>query len=383
MIKTFCLFSALYAPSMGGVEKYTQHLAEALIAQGHTVVIVTENCFNLLAVEHLREHLTIIRLPAVKGLGGRYPLPRFGGRRKKLLQQAAGLKPDYVVVNTRFYPLGLTGLRFARDLGIAPVLIDHGSAHLSLGSPLIDPLVAQVEHAFTRMALRYQPACYGVSTASSRWLSHFGIKAQGILPNAIDADRFADGASSTDWRTRLHCQAEDFLVVFSGRFTPEKGVATVVEAARLLQTSPHIVFALAGDGPLRTELEQNAPSNVRFTGIVDEHDMAALLATANAFCLPTRSEGFSTSLLEAAAAGTAPLLPPVGGTEELMPTDEFGVLLSGTRSEDVASAIADLANDPERCAHMGAAIAQRVRGNYSWANTADAVWQACKTANAS
>ena len=42
-----------------------------------------------------------------------------------------------VIVNTRFYPHSLAGLAFARNRGIAPVLIEHGSAHLTLGNPLL------------------------------------------------------------------------------------------------------------------------------------------------------------------------------------------------------------------------------------------------------
>ena len=43
MNNTYCIFSALYFPHMGGVEKYTGNLARELSALGNNVVIVTNN----------------------------------------------------------------------------------------------------------------------------------------------------------------------------------------------------------------------------------------------------------------------------------------------------------------------------------------------------
>ena len=47
MGKKYCIFSAQYLPSMGGVENYTYNIAKKLIAKGNDVTIVTSNAHNL------------------------------------------------------------------------------------------------------------------------------------------------------------------------------------------------------------------------------------------------------------------------------------------------------------------------------------------------
>ena len=381
MAETFCLFSALYKPSVGGVEKYTENLAAALVAQGHRVVIITEDAFNKPTHEVDDNGVELVRLPARSALGGRYPLPAKGNERQQLIERFAGLA-DYVVVNARFYPLSLQGLAFASSRGIRPILIEHGSAHLTLGSPLLDPAVEIIEHAMARKTRAYQPAYYGVSEEATRWLSHFGIQGTGVLPNAIDADAFLAQASPRPWRSELGIEPDDFLVVFTGRLIPEKGIAHLVEAATRLADNSQVKFVIAGSGPLEDQVRRKLPDNMQLVGSLNSPDVASLLQASNAFCLPTRSEGFSTSLLEAAAAGTTPIMPRVGGVAELMPDEQYGMMLPSTSAAAIAHAITELEGHRDRARAMGAAIAQRVRSCYSWKATAEAVTAACKLAQA-
>ena len=381
MAESFCLFSALYKPSVGGVEKYTENLATALAAQGHHVVVVTENAFGKPSHEIDRNGVELVRLPARGALGGRYPLPTKRNERQRLIERFAG-SADYVVVNTRFYPLSLQGLAFASSHGIRPILIEHGSAHLTLGSPLLDPAVEVVEHAMARKTRTYQPAYYGVSEEAMRWLSHFGIQGDGVLPNAIDADAFLAQASPRPWRGELGIEPDDFLVTFTGRLIPEKGIAHLVEAATRLAGNPHVKFAIAGSGPLEDQVRRKLPSNAQLVGPLTSPDVASLLQASDAYCLPTRSEGFSTSLLEAAAAGVAPIMPRVGGVAELMPDERYGMTLPSTDAAAIAHAIAELEGHRERARTLGSAIAQRVRNRYSWKATAEAVAAACERAQA-
>lgn len=174
---SLCIFSALYAPSMGGVETYTESLARALADAGCKVTIATMNTHN--AKSHERNgNVEIIRLPALNVLGGRYPLPKRNADYRAAMERLIESCPNYVVVNTRFYPLSLTGLSFARKLGIAPVLVEHGSAHLAMGGRATNAIVEAVEHAMTILDKLQNPTCYAVSKKASAWLSHFGHRHQ-------------------------------------------------------------------------------------------------------------------------------------------------------------------------------------------------------------
>ena len=86
---------------------------------------------------------------------------------------------DYVAINTRFYRHTLEGIALAEAKGIRPIIVDHGSAHLTMGSKLVDPFVATVEHAVTELVKRHSADYYAVSFAGTEWLRHFGIEAAG------------------------------------------------------------------------------------------------------------------------------------------------------------------------------------------------------------
>lgn len=378
MARTFCLFSALYRPSIGGVEKYTENLAGALSEMGHRVVVVTENIFDEALQEVQANGVTVVRLPAKGTLDGRYPTPAHSSKRRRILAHLAGNGVDHVIVNTRFYPLSLQGLRFATSIGVRPLLIEHGSAHLTMGNDAIDLAVKAVEHLMSRAVCHFAPACYGVSEAAVRWLDHFGITGEGVLPNAINADAFMRQSSRRLWRTELGIEPEDFLVAFTGRLIPEKGVMPLIKAANALQTNPKIKIVIAGKGPLESQIRAERPHNTFLVGALEAPDVAALLQTADAFCLPTRSEGFSTSLLEAAAAAVTPIMPPVGGTEELIPDNRYGIILPSTDENTLTDAISTLERDRHGTREKAAAISRLVRDRFSWRNTAEALVEACE-----
>lgn len=377
--KTICIFSALYYPNIGGAEVYTDHLAEALVQQGHRVFIATSNVFDLPERERLANGTDIVRLPCFNLVGGRYPFPRKNKSYRRLIDDLAAEPVDYVVVNTRFYGHTLEGLRLARRKGIRPVVIDHGSAHLTFGSPALDPVVEWYEHGITAMVKRFSPAFYGVSQKSCAWLRHFAIQPQGVLNNSIDAASFRANASARDFREELGLSGSDTIVAFTGRFVPEKGIRVLSEVAALLEGRMDIWFLFAGDGPLRKELE-GGHRNVKVLGRLAPADISAFLRTSDLLCLPSRSEGFSTSLLECAAWGVVPIVSDVGGAQELVPNEGYGVVLDAVNARDIADKIVYLSSHPEEVKRMGSALRQRVGRDFSWDATARKVLEACERA---
>lgn len=506
-----CLFSALYAPSTGGVEGYTRHLAHALARMGWRVIVVAMNTHGRegyvheadsdsreqtddahqpqvsgakgLQQEGNREpqvedspediacdtphpvahdsitepqtgaqhapgrtgaepptgtqHVSVrptpraaraaqplvevVRLPCKPLLGGRYPVPRKNAEFRALWRWLESQRINYVVVNTRFYLLSQMGMELAQSKGIQPVVIEHGSAHLTMGSPLLDGAVQAVEHSLTRKVASYPASFYGVSQRACAWLHHFGITASGVLPNAIDADEFATLARTCprNFRQELGLPGNAVVLAFIGRLVPEKGIASLVEAVQRLKTDRPVALLVAGDGPLAQQLAQRPPtplapsrqgalqenaqwaqqkgsqdgpkahgsigaelggtpspegpsdaSRIVLLGALERRQVAALLAQADLLCLPSRSEGFATVLLEAAAVGTPALATPVGGTDELIPSPEFGIVIPDNRPETIAKALERALSQPEALAAVGRNAAKQVREHFSWRATA-------------
>ena len=374
--RSIAIFSAQYPPHMGGIETFTQSVAAALAARGSSVLVVTNDTEALGAGVSEEAGFEVMRLPCVPLVSGRLPLPRVGARRAALLRELARRELDGVLVNARFYPHTLLGMRVAREHGLTPVVLDHGSAYLSFSSPMLDVAVRAYEKAVTAWGRRHRASYYGISRRSAEWLAHFGIEPSGVIPNAIDAGAYRAAASGRDLRDELGISSGAPMVAFVGRLIAEKGVRSIVAAAndeRLRAAG--VTFVVAGDGPLADEVRAAEGAHLRWVGRLDRADVAALLLQADLMCLPTRSEGFATTLLEAAACGCPSLVTDVGGAREVVGDGLCGRIMEDDRPETVVREILALLGDRDALSAMGRRCLARA-DDFSWDATARAVEKA-------
>lgn len=380
--KTILIFSANYLPNIGGVEKFTESLSRELESNNIHTIIVTNNVFCLSDHEILPSGSEIYRLPCFSLLQGRLPLPR---KNKNFNQLFAAIKQrhiDYILINTRFYPHSLLGAQLARQKNIVPIIIDHGSDYLTLGNPVIDQFIKAYEHLITAALKKYPGVYYGISQASINWLKTFKIESSGVISNSIDADAYLNQASDRDYRNELNLTKSDFLVCFTGRLIPEKGIIPLLDSAQYLShVDPSIHFLFAGDGPLRKVMEEKDLPNTHLLGQIDVSDIAALLSQSDVFCLPSRSEGFSTSLLEASACYTPSIVTNVGGVLELIPSPDYGIVLENSSASNIATAIQKFQNNKSANLQIGENAGRLVRQRFSWRETAQKVLTACQKAN--
>ena len=366
----YAFFSSRYAPEVGGVESFSANLAQELVSMGNEVTIVTSNTANAPSRETQSNGVEIVRLPCRPLMNGRLPLSVRNWEFKNLLNSECLSHVDRVLVNTRFYGHSITGLSFAQDRSLPAVVLDHGSAYLTLGNPVADLAIHAHEHLITHRCISFSPTFAGISRASVKWLKTFGIDTNHVIPNSIDASAFRALSSGRDFRKELGVSTEKTLVVSVGRLTPEKGAVELVDAARLLDDS--FTFFIAGDGFLRKELEDCLPDNVFLLGNLSHPDLSALLSQADLVCLPSRSEGFCTSLLEAGAWGLTPAITHVGGSDEVMgnPT-RFGEIIPRMDAESIASTLGEMVVTGET-GHLDA-LQIHVEENCSWAASVKAL----------
>lgn len=367
------IFSAQYVPHIGGVETFTDNLSKTLVKRGHQVLVVTNNTEGLDSHEMTPEGVEVIRLPCFPFLAGRYPIPRPCREWNDLHDSLLRRQFDGVLVNTRFYPHSLIGLSIAKHAGVRPVLLDHGSAYLCFDNVILDAILNKYEDAITSLGRReYDPAYYGISRRSVEWLTHFGIEALGVINNSIDAEEFRAQASKRDFRSEIpDSTCCKLLVAFIGRLVPEKGVPAILEAAsNPVLRNRGVVFAIAGRGPLERAL-RSAPDNVVYFGSLDRSDVSALLQQADINLLPSRSEGFSTNLLEASACCCPSITTPIGGAAELIPSLKYGTVISEPTESQITQAIMALADNPDLLKSQAQACQELVQRSYSWNSTAE------------
>ncbi|MGO4126582.1 glycosyltransferase [Inquilinus sp. YAF38] len=177
-----------------------------------------------------------------------------------------------------------------------------------------------------------------------------------------------------EWRTRLPADAN--ILLYLGRLTPKKGPAQLIRAWATLEAAApsappwHLVFVGPGSEAYCAELEKLVASlgvgtSVHFTGPIYGRDKIATLASANAFILPSFSEGMPNAALEAWAHGLPSLLTPQCNLPEGF---EHGAALSIDPNESaIANGLRRLIGmtDSERRA-MGARGRALVASRFSW-----------------
>lgn len=98
-------------------------------------------------------------------------------------------------------------------------------------------------------------------------------------------------------------------ILWLGRVTLQKGIQYLVEAARLLKGAP-VKFLVCGEAQISQESMRQAPSNIQWLGKVGHAEKQRLLSSAAAFVLPTLSDGFALTQLEAFANGLPVITTP-------------------------------------------------------------------------
>ena len=365
---SYAIFSAQYPPHLGGIENFTYNLSHSLVKRGHSVLVVTNDTNGVGAGVENDDGVTVLRLPCHPLVDGRFPLPKHNAKNRELKKWLLKQEVEGVLVNARFYPHSLMGMKFARSKGLRPIVLDHGSAWLSFSSFLLDPFVHLYEKGITAWGRRYDPSYYGISSKSAEWLKTFGIMADGVIPNSIDADEYVACSSGRDFRNELGLCESMLVVAFVGRLIPEKGVRQIIEASQSRElVERNVIFVLAGSGPLENEVCAARGSSLRYVGRLTKQDTSALLQSADLMCLPTRSEGFSTTLLEAASCGCPAVVTDVGGARELIPNEAYGTIIKSMDSECIIKNLLFLADDRDRIRKQAVMCSAYVREHCSWA----------------
>jgi glycosyltransferase involved in cell wall biosynthesis len=166
-----------------------------------------------------------------------------------------------------------------------------------------------------------------------------------VLPNWVDSCR---SPSRQDAGT---------YVAFAGRLRGEKGVDTLLEAARAL---PEIPFRLAGDGPLFEWLRKAAPPNVHFEGRLGPEEMSTFYRGARMLVVPSRWFEMSPLVVaEAMSHGLPIVASAIGALPELVEDGLTGELFAPGQARELADVVCRLWEDLPRCRRLGAAGRER------------------------
>ena len=254
------------------------------------------------------------------------------------------------------------------------ILGARGAAHAA-GAPYVvhvreiypQPPVAWAWH---RRRLLAADAVLCVSRATAEPLGGAGGNVH-VVPDGLGVlhERAPRAAS----RLALGVPQQAFVAAVLGRISGWKGQAVL---ARALDAEPlrarGAIGLVAGDvwpGQEHWERElrdagTGAGDRLRLLGFRD--DLATIYGAADVVVVPsTQPDPLPNSALEAAAAGCCVVASRVGGLPEIIRDGETGVLVPPDDPGALAGALAALADDPARCAALGAAAAADVRARFA------------------
>jgi glycosyltransferase involved in cell wall biosynthesis len=165
------------------------------------------------------------------------------------------------------------------------------------------------------------------------------------------------------YRVNWGFSADDFVVGCVANYKPEKGLGMLIDAtARLREQVPELRVVMVGEGPLRGELEADIRRRqlepiVRLHGT--EPDARLVYSAFDLFVQASRSEGLPNVILEAAAAGLPIVATAVGGTTEIVTSEQDALLVESGDVAGLASGIARLVSDPQLRERLGRAARTR------------------------
>jgi glycosyltransferase involved in cell wall biosynthesis len=308
----------------GGAERQLFYIASILQRSAAEVLVL-----SLTAGELWESRLRAVGIPV-----------RFVGssrlRLKRLLEitrTVRKFRPD-IVQSQHFYTNGYSALaaRLAGSRSVGGVRNDGCSELRDCGS------------VWGRVCLRLPVVLAANSRAAMRNLQCLGCPPAQLhyLPNVIDTHRFAPPGNR-------HGSVP--LILGIGRLVPQKRFDRFLRVLALVQRSSHVPFQalIAGDGPLRAALEQQAreaglfPGKLEFLGNVPE--IESLYRKAHLLLLTSDHEGTPNVVLEAMASGLPVVATAVGGVPDLVQNGATGFVADAADEPRLTEALIQLLHD--------------------------------------
>lgn len=195
----------------------------------------------------------------------------------------------------------------------------------------------------------------------------FGVSAE-IVPNIIDLNRFTPRASESVRRDNPH-------LVIARNLEPLYDIGTALRAFAIIRkTRADVRMTIAGGGPERKALgelayELGVAPFVRFTGRLDNDQIAQLFLDADLFLNSSLHDNMPISILEALATGVPIVSTNVCGIPFVVEHQKTAMLVPPRDPAAIAQAVLDLLENPalaEQLVRAGREVVQQ----YTWSRVA-------------
>ncbi len=333
-----------FSPNVGGVETHLSDLVAGLIKRNFKVFVLAYRPLMIKAPWQVLEkskNLTILRLPWLPGFF--YKLVGQPALEFLYLTPGLFLVAPFVLIKERPNVIhahgliaGFVGVFWGKIFGIRTVVSTHS---------IYDFPKSGMYYLLAKFIFGNASKTICLSNQSVKEIQRLGVSDEkiGRFTYWIDLDIFSRVVKARDslgWK-------DGFIVFFVGRLVEIKGVRELLEASKLFNKS--IKLVIAGDGPLRDEVQSFANSSsgrVLFLNRIDNTKLPTYYSGADVLIVPsTHEEGFGRVILEALACGTPVIGSRRGAIPEAM--DESVGRLIDVTPENIAQVINELPKKPK------------------------------------
>ncbi|MFG6431933.1 glycosyltransferase [Roseateles sp. LYH14W] len=344
-----------YPPVFGGIETATYELAEGLVARGHPTDVLCANT----SLRTVRDHYG----PVAVTRTGSYAKLLSTSLSPALVSELAKVRRQHEIVHVHLpNPMANVALQLARPTGKVVLHWHSDIINQARAIKLYEPLQASMlrrADAIIATSLPYAEA--------SPWLAAHRHKVH-VVPLGIRAERLHQATTGlAEARAALRRRHGARPIVFSiGRMATYKGFEILIDAARSLD--PDTLVLVGGGGELLDTHRQRVrelglEQRVVFTGRLSDLEVAAHMAEASVFCLPStnRAEAFGMVLLEAMQAGLPIVATRIAGSGVpwVNADGETGINAEVNDPASLATALRQLVADPALARRMGDAGRRR------------------------
>lgn len=366
---------------VGGLGRHVHALATSLAAAGHEVTVITRYAEGAAVTEH-REGVHVVRAPEDPPA---FPLSTpsllawtmaFNHTLTRAALRVAE-RGSYDVIHAHDWLVTHTAITLKEHLGLPLVATIHATEagrHQGWLPGEMNRCIHTVEWWLGQEACRVL-----VCSSYMKWevcqLLDLPESRVEVIPNGVDGRLWRASARAVA-AARSKFANGGPLVGYAGRLVYEKGVQHLVGAVpRLRAQHPGLRVVIAGDGPYRQELQEEAgrlglADAVSFPGFLGVSELPAVLAATNATVVPSLYEPFGMVALEAAAAGAPLAVATTGGLAEIVEPGVTGVTFPHSDPDALAEAVGSLLADQAFARQVARRARTMVSRRYSWAQIA-------------
>jgi len=234
-------------------------------------------------------------------------------------------KIDFDLVHAHFtVPSGQVAWDLKRNLGV-PYII---TVHETPSTGLLPEYKSNSEDVYNTW--KNANALIRVDKKYVELLKKFNPNVYSI-PNGFDSNRF-NILDRWEARTRLGLPQDKKIIFSLGNLIMRKGFQYLIEAMKeIVSIETDILCFIGGRGPLRKKLEWQIgklglQDHIKLLGFIPNDEIPLWMNATDIFVLPSLSESFGIVQLEAMACGTPVVATYNGGSEEIITSEDYGLL---------------------------------------------------------